>query len=127
MKTRNGFVSNSSSSSFIIAAESEMQEIQITIKANLKDLIQETIKTEEDIKNYIEDYWGYSTYEEAAEDDCARERWDEFRNALQNGKVIYIGCGDSEDCDNPLSMEVYCHGLRNIKMPSTIDVIEDCR
>ena len=55
MKTRNGFVSNSSSASFIVGVKKD-QSAKIYIEADLSDFADEMIDTEDQWKEYFAGY-----------------------------------------------------------------------
>jgi hypothetical protein len=89
MKIRSGFVSNSSSSSFIIAVKDEDNtKVSITFEVDLSAYADKPISTIEDLNKYF-DYDRSWKYEEC-------------RKAIENGKTILIGrfsdeCTDSEE------------------------------
>lgn len=124
MKVRNGFVSNSSSSSFIIAMDKTTEEVQVSIKRNLLDLEEKQISTEDDIKEYIDDYYGYSSYEECSDDtNCdAKNIWDKMRKCLSSGKKIVVIRGSNDD-DDSLSLEIYQNGADNINLPKGVKLL----
>ncbi len=88
MKTRMDFVTNSSSSSFILARKPGMSEKQkeAVIQFVEKELLGEEIltpeSTEEEIqKVFEEEEWGYFN----------EDKQNEIREALKSGKSIYSG------------------------------------
>jgi len=120
MKARASFVSNSSSSSFIIAANPSQTEIEVTIKLPI---------------NLIR-YWGgepskdrlaswitakASTVEEL-EEIAANDFWDtedfpeyeKARAAISSGKVVYVGYPSNES-DDFWQQLIFYEGLPNLK------------
>ena len=90
MKVRTDFVTNSSSSSFVIAQKGELTEKQ---KKAIIELIEKeffgdgTIKTLIELKEYARDHY-------MAEDE---EQFIKMREALESGKTIYTGDVSFED------------------------------
>lgn len=122
MKIRNGFVSNSSSSSFIISTKKAVEEIPVVIEADLMDLISDSIETEEELNRYFKNHYGCDSYESA--DEYEKKLWDKMKKAIAEGNVLHCGRGSNEDSDM-LSMEVYEHGLHGLKLPKGIKIIQD--
>jgi hypothetical protein len=122
MKIRNGFVSNSSSSSFIVSTKKAVKEIPVVIEADLMDLITVSIETEEELNRYVKHHYGCDSYESA--DEYEKKRWDKMKKAIAEGNVLHCGRGSNEDSDT-LSMEVYEHGLRGLKLPKGIKIIQE--
>ena len=104
MKIRNGFVSNSSSSSFIISSSDKIPAIKLEIK--IDELDYKKVQTEEELKDmFLEDFGlkysvknGYS-FEQALEDENYAENFNNALNEIKAGKVLwYIDvCSDSGD------------------------------
>lgn len=98
MKTRNGFISNSSSSSFIISSTLENFNITIPVKIDLSEL-GETIKTEEELNSLFYDIYGYS-HKEDQNKKAAKEQKEDYEKCLKdikNGKTIYLISIDYHD------------------------------
>ena len=93
MKIRNGFVSNSSSSSFIIACKPEQTKVKIEVELDFKDH-GEVIDNLEDFLEYIEDYYGW-------QDKASNAKFIEAATkTFSEGKVVYVGSFSNESDDS---------------------------
>ena len=111
MKVRSGFVSNSSSSSFIVASDSD--DLTATVKINLKSLIRRVFSTKEDVlKFYFHDY-GYESMEEFQEDTSTYKTYEAIIKAIESGKKVYQGLASSES-DNGTEQFVLWGGLSSV-------------
>ena len=96
MKVRMDFVTNSSSSSFILARTSKLNEkqkeeiLQYVEKTFLGNSILTPESTAEEIQEFFREDWTFSKYE---------KRKKAVRKALKQGKTIYGGYVDYEQCE----------------------------
>lgn len=109
-KIRYGFVSNSSSSSFILPVDGNSKEITITIPLNEltkmfsndyydETSIRRTIETESDLRSYIIDNYLDSScltdenlfFKQLEDDDYVGEMYYSTLDMINKGKVVVIG------------------------------------
>lgn len=87
MKTRQGFVSNSSSSSFIVAAQGEKNtKLSINIEIDLQAYADKVIETQEDLLDFFLSDLDWE--EEELETD---EQFQEAQQAIKEGMIILAG------------------------------------
>lgn len=106
MKKRLDFVTNSSSSSFIIARKKELTEKE---KEKILDFVlknffypQEVISTQEELDEYARENWYYK----GQLDSYYKEKYQKFKEAIDDGKVISHGHISREEADYDL-MNLY--------------------
>lgn len=106
MKIRNGFVSNSSSSSFIIVADSKKKlKITLTIEVDFNKFVDKVFNKKEDFIKYLKEDYGLE------EDEIMeRKRYVKALKAIEKGETIYIGQVASDN-DNALETYLYENGL----------------
>ena len=120
MKIRAGFVSNSSSSSVIIASDSTTTDIfDATIKVRLSSLVQEKINTIENLNKFMSYHYDFSITEEQDDNNkFEREKYDMLKDYINNGKTIYI-CNANNEVEG-VSNFLYENGLNDLKLKNGI-------
>jgi hypothetical protein len=106
MKIRKGFVSNSSSSSFIISSK---KKPVMTIEIELDELSTE-ITNKEELDDYFTRLDYYDTIEEMLEEEGNKEQYDMALAELAIGDTIYAG-DVSSDSGNELESLIYSQGF----------------
>lgn len=112
MKKRNGFVSNSSSSSFIIAGNIDT-EIEVKMSVNVTRFCDDYCTTKEELDHYFTHNWGCDlNYIE--EEKWFKEQYENCLAAIKEGKTIFF-CEASSDSEDSLSYSIYNGAKINIK------------
>ncbi|MHA2280251.1 MAG: hypothetical protein ACXAC5_05270 [Promethearchaeota archaeon] len=112
MKVRSGFVSNSSSSSFIVAVEDETRvKVKISFEADLEKYARRKLSTIEELNEYYDDYWGDRGW-----------KYEECRKAIEAGKVVLVGSFDDQSGDE-LERFLCDNGLQGI-VTDDVEIIQ---
>jgi hypothetical protein len=111
MKIRNGFVSNSSSSSFIVSCK-DRTKAKITVSFEV-DLAKygDIIKTVEELEQYYVELYGFDSIEELETDVAAYDEFQKCKRAITKGEIIIMGSFSNED-DDPISQLLCESGIR---------------
>jgi len=119
MKKRNGFVSNSSSSSFIVASDKEAGDIEmsLTLSVRLRDLTEETITTVDELIAHYKDCWGYTTEKEILSEKMIASEYKRCLKELKCGKKLHVVSVSSDG--TPLEAAIYDSGEG--KLPTSPD------
>lgn len=128
MKIRKGFVSNSSSTSFVLSKKkSNDEDISVTIKISMKDLVRKVITTKEELKAHFLEYYHYDSWEyliDSDEFEDSEERdYITMLSAIERGDTVYICEASSDDSDNPISQFFYNDGVRQEYFDDDITII----
>lgn len=126
MKTRNGFVSNSSSSSFIVVKEDFKKNkpiiADLNIRMDLSKLIEETISTEEEFKKYIldndcfmDDDFNKDDLDSLIEhsENFLIDKYRDWQKFIKEGKTICI-CSASSDSGDALEYLLYEYDISDL-------------
>ena len=119
MKIRNGFVSNSSSSSFIVASDMDAGDIEIslTLTVRMRDLTENTITTEKELIEHYQDCWGYSTKKEILAEKMIASEFKRCLEELKKGKKLHVVAVSSDG--TPFESAIYDSGEG--KLPTSPD------
>lgn len=131
MKTRNGFVTNSSSSSFILATAKKFTEEQNQIILNYakNKLLGETVATtKEELDRFFLDFYSLDVNKEGWQEYCSANREKYYFDALkaiEEGKEIRIGRVDFEESDWDLA-DIYRSLWKELDKTDDFNGIETC-
>ena len=114
-KIRNGFVSNSSSSSFIVSSK---EEPKIHVEISLRDLSSYIVSTKEELDKAIKEHFYTDVdelegYEKIIYNKCLKQ--------IELGNTLYFGTV-ANDFDNPVNEFVYYNGFGK---DNNFDIIQD--
>ena len=126
MKIRTGFVSNSSSSSFVVATKADKKELKIQVELTLDHLVNKVIKTEKQWEEYCLENYGFETLQELFEDKYYSPKYLGGLNEIKAGKTLLVGSCSNESYDDETGAEMYLfnNGLKELN-PKKFKVIED--
>jgi hypothetical protein len=116
MKIRLNFVSNSSTSSFIVAVpKNSKADLKVAISVDLSRYAEEILSSKEDLDKYTKG--NYTKYSEDFSD------YNKFLDLIKSGKSIYIGSFSNES-DDPISQLLCDLGIINTEHSSDMEIIE---
>jgi hypothetical protein len=101
MKIRNGFVSNSSSSSFFAIINNKKEtKVTLSLEIDLDSYAREYIKTIDELNFYFKCNYGLKQNEEIdkilKEDEYLKKNYSRMKKAINQGKIILVGNISSE-------------------------------
>lgn len=123
MKIRTGFVSNSSSSSFILEVDKDIKDMKVKMEigVDLKDLQDRLITSVDKLEEYFIDYYGSNFKENYRDESYIMKKYKKMKSILDRGKNIFIGEVSNED--DGISAYIHKYGLPEFKRDG-IRVIE---
>jgi hypothetical protein len=122
MIIRTGYISNSSSSSFVIAHDKSLPKVTISIEVDLNKYIESegTATTMEELKELIDYQWDIDIDNLDKDVSWCEERVKECIKAIKDGKSVSFGSFDS--CGDPIEQFLCSEGLESVGSED-IDVI----
>ena len=107
MKTRQGFVSNSSSSSFIVSVpKGSSGKVEVTIEVDLSDFSYARIASQKELDRHLVDRYG----DVSSPNEYYLELYRKMSAAIQNGREVLCGSFQSDD-GNPVETFLCNNGL----------------
>lgn len=102
MKVRNGFVSNSSSSSFIISVPSSVGKGgKIMVEVDPSKVFDTVITSKEELDKWVVDQYGWGGVTDVekilADEDWVQERYAEMLKTVERGDVVLQGDFEYDD------------------------------
>ena len=120
MKIRNGFVSNSSSSSFVLSTKKDIDHITMTIDVPFD----ETISNLDELSSYFEDIYGISIKELLLDGEIEYEEYMKLSQVLSEGNKIVIINASNEDGEG-IGKYLYYNGFHNVILDKDIKILKE--
>lgn len=103
MKIRSGFVSNSSSSSFVLVTNTKNSNVKVKVEFDMSGFIDKTLSTIEELQDWFLEYHDYdiqdSTFDELLEevDEYEKEQYKKYKAHIDKGFSVHLGDLDQHE------------------------------
>jgi len=119
MKFKASEVTNSSSTTFLIGIltkdGSDDLKVEIKVIVNLKEFLERTMKTIEELDLWVDDWYGDPNA-------LPNHEYERCKNIIQKGGVVQL-LHVTDESDNPMEVFLTQHGIENVNLPDNIVVI----
>jgi len=130
MKTRSDYVSNSSSSSFVIAVDKKhARELsgKILLEFDIDDKMDTIIEDMEGLVQYFDDELGIDV-NKPEEDEfykCHYERYKRYAEKIKEGKAIIIGTVEDTCGESAVDDHIYNNGIQDVEFNVPVEIMEE--
>jgi len=119
MKFKASEITNSSSTTFLLGIMtgdgSVDLNIELRVVVNLKEFLERTLKSVEDLDAWVDDWYGDPSA-------LPSNEYDRCKNILEKGGVVQL-LYVTDESDNPLEVFLTQNGIENVNLPDNIVVI----
>jgi len=119
MKFKASEITNSSSTTFLLGIMtgdgSVDLNIELRVVVNLKEFLERTLKSVEDLDAWVDDWYGDPSA-------LPSNEYDRCKNILEKGGVVQL-LHVTDESDNPLEVFLTQNGIENVNLPDNIVVI----
>jgi len=125
MKVRSGFVSNSSSSSFIVAVDGKGKgktKITLTFEVDLKDYANKVVSSIKELKEWFSYCYCYNPDENDNSEPWQARKYQQCLEAIRSGKTVIFGMFSDEGTEGEETMLCYS-GLHGKVDENKIEII----
>jgi len=117
MKTRNGFVSNSSTTSFMVAVK-DIKDAKVKVEGNIEDFAKYKITTVDELNEYFKKEYPWASLETIMGRGYC---YGEAKKAIEEGKILLAGSFSSES--DGLEVYLYGEGISSVVDSDKVDVL----
>jgi hypothetical protein len=124
MKIRNGFVSNSSSTSFVIGVKDKtITKVKMEVDVDLSELGYQ-ITSIHDLLEYFDDRYCWNP-DTSDDDEYCEKQFNKYAKVIESNKTIWICNASSEGFENPLEQFFCNEGLKECTFEKGVIVLDE--